>query len=161
MVLDSYDKFITTILNKIQSFEIDVEKLDMDHIGYQASSDEDYDNLKKEFDGLGKLVSEEIVGGRRVGIYELSQPLKFNQYTNDAIELVAPKQGQQCPSALEHVEFVLTESFESFMAKYPNVPWDTTAISQPGFPMIKLKLGDYIQAKFHLQPVLDIVANKT
>jgi len=75
MVLDNYTKFVEGILNKIKEFGIDVSDLNMDHIGYQASSNEDYDNLKKEFDKIGALVSEKIVGGRRVGIYKLHSPL--------------------------------------------------------------------------------------
>jgi len=157
MILDTYHSFISGILTGIISFGIDVTDLDMDHIGYQASSNEDYDFSKKEFDTIGDLVSEKIVGGRRVGIYKLKIPLRYEQYVNEAIELVAPKEGQICPSGLEHVEFVLKDDFDSFMAKYPNVVWDTTAVNQPMFPMIKLKLTDTTQVKFHLTPVLDII----
>lgn len=157
MILGNYESFIKGLLEKIKQLGIDVSDLDMDHIGYQASSNEDYDRLRTEFDKLGKRVSEEIVGGRRVGIYKLNTPLRYEQYTNTAIELVAPKEGQVCPSALEHVEFVLNDTFESFMKRYPGISWDTSAISQPDFPMIKLKLGNDIQVKFHLIPVLDIV----
>jgi predicted metalloenzyme YecM len=157
MVLDNYKSFILTILNGIKKYNIDVSNLDMDHIGYQASSDADYDNLKQEFEKIGVLVSEKIVGGRRVGIYKFNQPLCYQQYTNKAIELIAPKVDQLCPSALEHVEFVIPEGFDSFMNKYPQVPWDTSAINQPEFPMIKLKLTKTIQVKFHLTPVLEIV----
>lgn len=157
MVLDNYETFIKGLLEKIEELGIDVSDLDMDHIGYQASSNDDYDRLRTEFDKLGERLSEEIVGGRRVGIYKLNAPLQYQQYTNTAIELVAPKEGQIFPSALEHVEFVLKETFESFMKRYPGIAWDTSAISQPDFPMIKLKLDKYIQVKFHLTPVLDIV----
>lgn len=157
MILDNYTPFINNVLQKLNTFGVDVTNLDMDHVGYQASSNTDYDNLKKEFDKIGEKLTEEIVGGRRVGIYKLYKPLHFKQYTNTAIELVAPKEGQVCPSALEHVEFVITETFESFMNKYPNIPWDTSSINQPDFPMIKLKLNEQIMAKFHLTPVLKIV----
>lgn len=156
MVLDNYENFIKKILDKLGELGIDVSGLNMDHIGYQASSNEDYDKLKAEFDAIGKRVSETIVGGRRVGIYKLNKSLRFRQYVNTAIELVAPKEGQVCPSALEHIEFVI-DGFENFMKKYPGIPWDTSAISQPDFPMIKLKLGKNLQVKFHLTPVLEIV----
>ena len=160
MVLDNYTNFIDNILKKLKELEVGVSGLDMDHIGYQASSNEDYDKLSVEFDKLGERVSEEVVGGRRVGIYKLFKPLQFGQYTNTAIELVAPKDGQVCPSALEHIEFVLKEPFESFMGKYSKINWDTSAIDQPDFPMIKLKLDKDVQVKFHLTPVLDIIASK-
>jgi len=159
MILDNYENFIKTVLDKLNELGINVSGLNMDHIGYQASSNEDYDNLKTEFDKLGEMASEEIVGGRRVGIYKLNKPLRFQQYISPAIELVAPKDGQVCPSALEHVEFVV-DGFENFMKKYPDIQWDTSAINQPDFPMIKLKLDKDIQVKFHLTPVLEIIRAK-
>lgn len=159
MILDNYGNFIKRILDKLDELGIDVSGLNMDHIGYQASSDEDYDKLKVEFDAIGKRVSEAVVGGRRVGIYKLNEPLHFRQYVNTAIELVAPKAGQICPSALEHVEFVI-DGFENFMKKYPNIQFDTSAINQPDFPMIKLKLDENLQVKFHLTPVLEIVKSQ-
>jgi hypothetical protein len=76
-----------------------------------------------------------------------------------AVELVAPKQGQVCPSALEHAEFVIDEDFETLAQKYPEVNWDVSAIDQPMFPMLKIKLGEFIQVKFHYKPVLEIVKN--
>lgn len=157
MILDNYTLFIEEVLQKIHEVTIDVSRLDMDHIGYQASSNKDYDRLKEEFDNLGERVSEEIVGGRRVGIYKLNNPLQYQQYTIPAIELVAPKERQICPSAFEHVEFVIQEPFESFIKRYPSVSWDVSAINQKDFPMVKLKLDTYIQVKFHLTPVLEIV----
>lgn len=156
MILGDYENFIKRILGKLDELGIDVSGLNMDHVGYQASSDDDYDKLKIEFDAIGERVSEAVVGGRRVGIYKLNKALCFRQYVNTAIELIAPKEGQVCPSALEHVEFVI-DSFENFMKKYPDIQWDTSAISQPDFPMIKLKLGKDLQVKFHLTPVLEIV----
>lgn len=156
MILDNYENFIKRILDKLDELGIDVSNLNMDHIGYQASSNEDYDKLVAEFDAIGERASEAIVGGRRVGIYKLNKPLRFRQYVNTAIELIAPKAGQVCPSALEHVEFVI-DNFKNFMKKYPGISWDTSAISQPDFPMIKLKLDKDLQVKFHLTPVLEIV----
>jgi len=156
MILDAYTIFIEETLKKIHELGIDVSTLNMDHIGYQASSDEDYDRLCSDFDQIGTRVSEKIVGGRRVGIYKLNTPLQYKQYISDAIELVAPKAGQICPSALEHVEFVVSD-FDSFIKKYPSVPWDTSKTNQPIFPMITLKLTDTTQVKFHLQPVLEII----
>jgi len=160
MILDNCSNFLEELLENINKLGVDVSDLDMDHIAYQASSNEDYDRLTKDFEKIGKKVSEEIVNGRRVGIYQLNEPVHFKQYSPYAIELIAPKTEQNCKSALEHVEFVLKDSFDSFLKRYPNLPWDTIAINQPMFPMIRLKLTDTTQVKFHLKTVLDIVASK-
>ncbi|PIZ47926.1 hypothetical protein COY32_00925 [candidate division WWE3 bacterium CG_4_10_14_0_2_um_filter_41_14] len=160
MILDHTEQFIDRTMTRLGELGIEVTGFDMDHIGYQASSDKDYDELCSEFNTFAKRVSEEIVGGRRVGIYELHEPLKFEGYIIPAIELVAPKAGQQCHSSLEHVEFVIKETFESFMSKYPNVAWDVSSIDQKDFPMIKLRFDENTQVKFHIKPVLSIVASK-
>lgn len=161
MILDAVPAFIERILTEIAKQGIEVSSLEMDHIGYQAFTDADYDERAKEFETFAEKVSEEIVNGRRVGIYKLNSPIHHKNYVIPAIELVAPKPGQICPSAFEHLEFVIPEGFTEFMKKYPAVHWDITAITQPDFPMIKLKLDTDIQVKFHLTPVLEILRKKT
>jgi predicted metalloenzyme YecM len=160
MILDNYKDFLDKMLQDIEVKGIDVSKYDLDHFGYQCSSNEDYDKLKPEFEKIGKLIDEAIVGGRRVGIFKLDIPLEYKDWKIQAVEVVAPKVGQECPSALEHAEFVIDTDFDSFVKRYPNLNWDLTAINQPTFPMVKLKLSDFTQVKFHLQPVLEIVGKK-
>lgn len=160
MITDEYKSFLDKLFTKINELRIDVSGLELDHLGYQASSNEVYDQLKPEFLKFGEQVSENIVGGRRVGIFQLKTPLKYEIYTISAIELIAPKEDQICQTNLEHAEFVLKENFESFMKKYPNLSWDISAINQDTFPMIKLKLDTDLQVKFHSTPVLEIIKNQ-
>ena len=157
MIIDNYRDFLDKLIEDIEEKGIDVSKYNLDHFGYQCSSNEDYDNLKPEFEKIAKLVSENIVGGRRVGIFEFITPLQYKGQLIPAVELVAPKEGQICPSALEHAEFVIDGDFDSFVKKYPNLDWDLTAVNQPTFPMIKLKLSDNTQVKFHYKPVLEVI----
>ncbi|KKP69650.1 hypothetical protein A2X44_03790 [candidate division CPR3 bacterium GWF2_35_18] len=160
MILDHYEQFLDLVFQKLSELKIDVSNYELDHLGYQASSDADYDKLKPEFLSLGESLSEEIVGGRRVGIVAFKKPLVYKNYIISAIELVAPKKDQICPSALEHIEFVLPKGFTNFMQKYPEINFDTAALNQPMFPMLKLKLDKYIQVKFHLKNVIQIVKEK-
>lgn len=160
MVLDNYKDFLDKLTEGIKEEGIDISDLNLDHFGYQCSSNEDYNKLRPEFEKIAKLISENIVGGRRVGIFKLNTPLEYKNWKILAVELVAPKEGQNCPSALEHAEFVIDEDFDSFVKRYPNLSWDLTAVNQPTFPMIKLKLSDYTQVKFHYKPVLEILEAK-
>lgn len=160
MILNNYQIFLENLLHNINEKRIDVSNFELDHIGYQTSSNEDYDKLKPEFNKIGELLEEDIVGGRRVGIFKLNDPLEYGEYVIPAVELIAPKEGQVCPSALEHAEFVIDQPYEIFMNRYPNLTWDTTAINQDTFPMIKLKLDKFIQVKFHRKPILEIVNQK-
>ena len=157
MITNTYKSFLDKLLQDIKAKGIDVSNCNLDHIGYQCSSDLDYDGLKPDFERLGKLVSENLVGGRRVGIFELNSPLTYEDRKIPAIELIAPKENQKCPSALEHAEFVIDDDFNSFIEKYPNLNWDLTAVNQLTFPMVKLKLSETTQVKFHYRPVLEIV----
>ncbi|QQG41293.1 MAG: VOC family protein [Candidatus Woesebacteria bacterium] len=160
MILDNYKDFLDKLLQDIEAKGIDVSKYNLDHFGYQCSSDKDYDKLKPDVEKIAKLISENIVGGRRVGIFKLNNPLDYKDRKIEAVELVAPKEDQECPSALEHAEFVIDTDFDSFINKYSGLDWDLTAINQPTFPMVKLRLSDHTQIKFHLQPVLKIVESK-
>jgi len=160
MILDNYKEFLDKLLKDIEEKGVDVSKYNLDHFGYQCSSNEDYDKLKPELEKNGKLIDEATVGGRRVGIFKLNSPLAYKDWKIEAVELVAPKEGQVCPSALEHAEFVIDTDFDSFVKKYPNLNWDTSKVNQPTFPMATLKLSGYTQVKFHYKPVLEIVGNK-
>jgi predicted metalloenzyme YecM len=160
MILDNYQSFLDSLIEKIEAQGVDISKYELDHFGYQASSDEDYDSLKSSFLNIAELLSEEVVGGRRVGIFKFNNPLPYRNSLISAVELVAPKTGQVCPSALEHAEFIIDENFDSFTQKYPNLPWDKSKVNQPMFPMVNLKLDEYVQVKFHYKHVLDIVNNK-
>lgn len=157
MIIDGYKVFLDKLHGDIEAKGIDVSSYHLDHFGYQCSSNEDYDKLKPELLAVAEMVSENIVGGRRVGIFKFNTPLPYNGKGIPAVELVAPKEGQICPSALEHAEFVIDTDFDSFVQKYPNLDWDLTALNQPTFPMVKLKLSENTQVKFHLKPVLEII----
>jgi predicted metalloenzyme YecM len=157
MILDNYKEFLDKLHSDTKGKGVDVSDYYLDHFGYQCSSNEDYDKLKPELMGVAEMVSENIVGGRRVGIFKFNTPLVYDGKEISAVELVAPKDGQDCPSALEHAEFVIDTDFDSFVKRYPNLDWDLTAVNQPTFPMVKLKLSENTQVKFHLQPVLEII----
>lgn len=159
-ILNNCEQFLDELTQKVNELGIDVFGYELDHVGYQSSSNEDYDRLKPEFREIGEMVAENIVGGRRVGIFKLERKLKYRNYAISAIELIAPKADEVCPSALEHAEFVIPEDFETFMKKYPTVAWDISSVSHDVFPMVKLKLSDHTQVKFHKTNVLKMVANR-
>lgn len=157
--ISNYKEFLDKLMSDIDTLGIDVSNYYLDHFGYQSSSKDDYENLKLEFQKIGTLISEKIVGGRRVGIFKLIDPIIYRDKEIPAIELIEPKDGQICPSGLEHVEFVIDTDFENFVKKYKDLEFDTSKTDQPVFPMVTLKLSNNTQVKFHLKPVLDIVSN--
>jgi len=160
MIKLDHNTFLDAFFQKLNKVKIDVSRYEMDHLGYQASSDEDYDQLKQELQKEGDFLDENLVGGRRVGLFMLKQPLLYKKYSINALELIAPKEEQVCPSALDHAEFIIDEDFESFTQKYPNLAWDKSKMDQPMFPMVSLKLDDNMQVKFHYKSVFEIAKEK-
>jgi len=154
MILSDYKNFLDRILSKIHELKINISDLEFDHIGYTASSDENYDKIKDEFLKIANLDHEFKVGGRRVSAYKLKTPLIYKDYKIQAIELVAPKGKEIVKSGLEHVEFILDESFDTFLRKYPDLDWDTSNIDRKEYSMLKLKLDNDMQIKFPRESVL-------
>jgi len=59
MILDNYKNFLDLLLQRIQEKGIDISKYNLDHIAYQAESNENYDRLKPQFLEIGKEISGE------------------------------------------------------------------------------------------------------
>jgi uncharacterized protein len=157
MIQEEVNKFLDDFLERLEKVGVNVSGLEMDHIAYKTSSVDEYDVMKPKFLKVGEQVHENMVRERRVGIFKLDQPLRYKNYSIPAVELIAPKPGEIIKSGWEHAEIVLKESYESFMDKYPNLNWDTSVMNSDLFSMIKLKLGEDMQAKFHLMPILEII----
>lgn len=157
MLNSGLNKFLETFFTKINEKDVDVSTLYLDHLAYQASSSQDYEDKKVEFAEIAKLVNEAIVGGRRVGIFKLTSLIKYQKRKIPTIEIIEPKQDQIVKSSWEHAEFVLTDSYEEFMKKYPNLEWDTSSMHRHDYSHLKLKLSDNMQVKFHDSDILDIV----
>lgn len=127
---------------------INVSDLQIDHIGYQADSTEDYDVKTSEVKTIGNFISEHIVGGRRVAVFTLFEPLSYDNQTINIVEVFEPRAGQQVKSNWEHIEFLVANSLEDFMSQYTEIEWDTTAKDREEFPMLILHLEEGLRAKF-------------
>lgn len=97
--------FLDAFFEQIAAADLDISGLALDHIAYQASSSDQYETLKPIFAEQGQLVSEEVVGERRVAI-SLTQPIQYKTYAIPAMEIIEPKVGQVCESGFQHAEFV-------------------------------------------------------
>jgi predicted metalloenzyme YecM len=155
--MNDYSSFLDSFFDEIAKAGIDISNLKLDHIAYQASTSQDYDQLKPNFIALGEEASEEMIGNRRVSVFQLHNPIKYKNHDIEAIELIEPREGQICESMWQHAEFVLTDSFESYMEKYPRIEWDTTSLSRPDFAHLKLNFENGLTLKFLREPILEMV----
>lgn len=160
MITDNLKTFIDSVLTNLKTIGVDVLDLELDHFGYQTSSKEDYESKKTAAQQIGKMESENIVNGRRVGIFRLNEPCLYKGFKISGFELVETRDGQVCESALEHLEFVLKGTFQDFMDKYPSVNWDTAALNRPEFAKLSLRFEDGSGVKFHLKNIFEEIPQK-
>jgi predicted metalloenzyme YecM len=155
MFLQNYTQFIDEIYQRLSNFGINTDEIKIDHLGYQASSKEDYDQKVEALKDLAEEISENMVEGRRVGIFKLNDPLEYKETPISIIEIIDPKEGQEVESYWEHIEFLLDSALEKFMAEHPTLEWNDKAIDREEFPMLILSLGDGLRAKFPRRGVLE------
>ena len=155
MILANYTKFLDKIFRHLERLGINVSRFEIDHIAYATSSGSEYDKLKPEFVKHGKLIRENIIGKRRVGVCKLFKKLRYKNYSISALEFMEPKKGEIKKSGLEHAEFIIDSGLEDFMKKYSTLPWDSSHIRRDRFPRLKLILEKGLEVKFHLASILE------
>ncbi len=154
MILKDYKKFIDRLFAQLEEKGIDTSELKIDHLGYQASSTEDYNEKKSELKKFGEVKQDTQVGEKKVAIFKLFKPLEYKDQIIEAIEIVSPKLGQKVDSDWEHIEVIPHIGLENFIQKYPNVEWDTSVIDREIFPMLILRLDEKTRVKFPRRAVL-------
>lgn len=128
-----------------------------DHLCYRVETEEAYQQKKNQLSELATLLHEAIIGGRLVATYKLKQPVAFGDRRIPCIELPAPKPGSPYPAGLEHIELVIKESFESFMARNAHLSFDTKAMAKGINPDIQLSIPPGYSVKFHHMPLEEVV----
>lgn len=145
------DKFFLLLSEK----GINLDQFRIDHIGYQTKSSQEYNQKVNELCDLGSIVSENIVGDRRVGIIKLNKSLTYRNQRFNVMEIIEPRPNQIVESGWEHAELLFHKSIEELIQEYPTIAWDTSVIDRAEFPQLILKLSDTIRAKF---PRLGVLA---
>ncbi len=150
-------KFLDDIFPKIEEKGINIDKFKLDHIGYQASSATDYQKKRDDFFKYGNLISESIVGNRRVAVIKLTKPLIYKDDNLNVIEVIEPKPKQEVKSSWDHIELTSDYELEELMEKYPNIEWKTSALNRDIFPMLILKLESGYTIKFPRRSAMEEV----
>lgn len=158
--MDKYQIFLNSFFEEIAKVGLNIDGLNLDHIAYQASTSEDYDQKKPQFSNLGTEISEEIIGGRRVAVYELFEPIRYKDYVIPALELIEPKPDQDYSSDFQHAEFVTAQPFETYIEQYPTINWDTSSMSRDEFSHLKINFENGLTLKFLHTPILELLKRK-
>lgn len=157
MQIAEYRPFLENLFEQLDKTDINVSKLALDHVAYQADSVATYEAVKAEFTNLAKLVHESIVHGRRVAIFKLHSPLTFMHYTIPAIEVIESKPGEQPPAGFQHAEFVADMPLEKFAEKYSITNWDKSSLNETQFAHLKLHFQNGLTVKFLKAPILELI----
>lgn len=157
-MISGFEKLIDSVDKKINTLGINPSEIKLDHIGYKASSSEDYENRKKEVENDAQLVHENEVSGRILGIFKFTEPLKYKHHSILGFEIVAPKIEEISNSYWEHVEYVINGNLSEFIKIHSNIEFDQTAINRPEFKKVAIRFDDGLSAKFHLETVLEEIA---
>ena len=154
MINLDYKTFLDSWFSHIDAVGIDYSSFKLDHLGYSASSKEDYELVKNEFLRFSTLQKEPLVSGRRVGVFKLNTPWLYKDHSINALELVEPRIGESSITDFEHAKFTVNLPLESLAEKYPHLPWDQESLNRPEFPRLKLVFPDKTEVKFNCEPIL-------
>jgi predicted metalloenzyme YecM len=158
--LKDYKKFLDEIFKRLEKKEVDVSNMEMDHICYRVSTEEEFKQRKEEFSRLGVIVSENIIRNRPIPVFRLKEPLVYRDRKIYCLELPAMGEGDKFGSGLKHAEFVTPDKLSDFAKKYPFLRFIDKTKSNIDNPNIVLELGDNLAVKFHNESLLYLVSRK-
>lgn len=149
-IIGDYRTFLKQILQEIKDAGFDLaDFVQMDHICYRVASIESYETKKQQLARVGKMLGEVQVNDRPIATFRLLEPVHYENWRIDAIELPAPKAGMKTQEGLEHVELVLFDDQADFLKKYADKQFELRAADRGINPEIGFKLPTYT-VKFHL-----------
>lgn len=165
--------FLDSIFSSLKDLHIDVEKLELDHACLRYKSAEAVDILRKQLSEVstgGKHLSCAVVNGREILIFELLEPLLYQDRKINYIELPYPKESHAYDhDGWEHVEFVLPsdaltkEDFEKDVLRvFPhlheyNLEMPAVEHEQRPNPSVTVKLAENRRIKFHPLSIRDVI----
>lgn len=149
-IIGDYPVFLDDVISRVISEGFDLaDFVQIDHICYRTTSNENYLDKKAELTGVAKLLGETMINNRPISTFHLQEPIIHKYWRVDAIELPAPKINSKYQEGLEHAEFVLFDDFPTFLNKYEGKPFEMHAAERGINPEIGLQLGE-LSVKFHL-----------
>lgn len=102
---------LATFERKIQhlakEMAIDLSDYEIDHLALRINSEQSAKNWLILLSKCGKILSDNIVNGRKIYLVKLAKPIKFAHQFVDVIELPFPKNKQYSIEGWEHIEIVI------------------------------------------------------
>ena len=155
-LLGSPTLFLDQLFAALEKDGVNVRNFELDHICYRVADDNRYLELKAELTKLAHLLGENIIGGRPIASFRLKKPFQYKGREIYVLELPAPKPGSDYPEGYEHVEFVIDQPLEDFVAQYPTLNFKTKGLKKTVNADVQLQYEGF-GVKFHRQRLEDVI----
>lgn len=135
----------------------------IDHLCYRTSSIENYLAIKNQLELFSKLLIESEVNGRLISTFKLTNPLVFNGWEIDLIEVPAPKTGKITADGFEHFEVVTDLTFDEIKSRYAQFPFDESGLTKDINQELEFSFDEFA-LKFHhlsLESVINVEINSS
>jgi len=156
-ILGSPKLFLKDVMDELKALQMDCSTYIIDHICYRVSEQSRYQYLKTDLSRVGELLAESLVGGRPIATFKLYQPIVFERFAIDCLELPSPKKDSFYEEGYEHLEMVIHQSFQEFMNLYPHLRFDTSGMHKSINPDLRLGLKSGKSLKFHHQSLEKVI----
>jgi predicted metalloenzyme YecM len=150
-------EFLEQLFDQLDKLEIDVSKLELDHICFRVASMDEYLSYKDLFSEHGELLIEHAVNGRLIASFKLERAIHFGAVDIKVIELPAPKENSFYATGFEHAEFVVKDNLDDFIANYSQLKWDFSGMNKELNRDARLKFNHGIAVKFHEKSLFDVI----
>lgn len=176
-LVKDFSRFMDSVTAFITDIKINVDDLQIDHAAIRIKNDIDVAILEHELEQVGKKIADAVVNGRRICIFKLHKPLKYEKREIYCVELPYPATDHRYPTdGWEHVEFIIEGSSPTtleneFSKMFPNVDQPMREkynfkITTPDVKAeelvnttIVLQKHPGLAIKFHCYPIEQIVAS--
>ncbi|MFZ7200816.1 VOC family protein [Avibacterium avium] len=120
----SYDEFATFeqhILQLAEKMALPLQDYVIDHLAVRVNSEQSAQRWLSELLKCGKILSDNLVNGRKIYLIQLDTPLTFANQQVQIVELPFPKNKQYPQEGWEHIEAVMPflpdETVEQWIAR--------------------------------------------
>ncbi len=121
-IIGDYREFFDVLEHGLEDMSVDVSGYNISHLGYKASSIQEYKEVNAALSGYAKATVENVHNGRPIAKILLKEPLILGEdKTVDLLEIMPPKSTPNRVDGLEHIGFVVGKRLDDFKARNEGV----------------------------------------
>lgn len=155
-IIGDYELFIEKVFSGLHESSIHQEELvELNHIGFRVKTESDYVQILDLLSEATTTHSKAVIRGREITLLRLNQPIEYGRFIIQYLEVLAPSSYSTYENGLEHAEFVIRDTFDTFIKKHNDVDFDLERIMDAENPEVGIMV-EGITIKFHLKSLANI-----